>query len=495
MSQDDTLGRAPAGQRGPFAEAADFIDAAAFGTSSGTGSDARTPGEAVERLRRLGLVEDRDGAPCWAASDSVAVIGRLVRLLDGPARGLVPVPAGEGCPVSVYVAPEDEGGSAGRWRRWGGAAGSSVILRNAVVSCLFETAERCAQLKDGREWLRHARLSELDGPALTPRALLQFSDAQYAARARSNRLAQRAQWVPSPYDESRAIDWIEATRVGGEGSCWLPADYCLRSPPRIGERRACRADSNGCASAATLEDATVRGFLELVERDAVAIWWFNRIRRPGVDPAILRLEPMASIAAWQKDHGRALVLLDVTTDLGLPVVVAASFDREGRGIAMGFGCGFDLASAAARASVEMMQFHVQVNLGLFLHAALRTHNASPQTIAMWRWFLVATLADHPQIVPLSREEAPRPMRVPEDDGRLAPLARCGAAAARANLPIYMVDLTRAEIGVPTVRVIVPELRSIKPRLAPGRLYEIPVRLGWRGEIRPEQEMNPYPLVM
>jgi len=43
------------------------------------------------------------------------------------------------------------------------------------------------------------------------------------------------------------------------------------------------ADSNGCAAGNTLEEAIVQGFLELVERDAYAIWWYNRLQRPEVD--------------------------------------------------------------------------------------------------------------------------------------------------------------------------------------------------------------------
>ena len=38
------------------------------------------------------------------------------------------------------------------------------------------------------------------------------------------------------------------------------------------------ADSNGCAAGNTREEAIVPGFLELVERDAYAIWWYNRLR-------------------------------------------------------------------------------------------------------------------------------------------------------------------------------------------------------------------------
>jgi len=41
--------------------------------------------------------------------------------------------------------------------------------------------------------------------------------------------------------------------------------------------------SNGCAAGNTREEAILQGFLELVERDAAAIWWYGEIRRPAID--------------------------------------------------------------------------------------------------------------------------------------------------------------------------------------------------------------------
>jgi ribosomal protein S12 methylthiotransferase accessory factor len=51
--------------------------------------------------------------------------------------------------------------------------------------------------------------------------------------------------------------------------------------PRPKPQQFCRADSNGNAAGNTLEEATIlQGFVELIERDSVALWWYNRLRRP-----------------------------------------------------------------------------------------------------------------------------------------------------------------------------------------------------------------------
>jgi oxazoline/thiazoline synthase len=41
-----------------------------------------------------------------------------------------------------------------------------------------------------------------------------------------------------------------------------------------------------------------------------------------------------------------------------------------------------------------------------------------------------------------------------------------------------------------VRVIVPGLRHFYRRFAPGRLYDVPVKLGWRDRPMLESEVNP-----
>jgi ribosomal protein S12 methylthiotransferase accessory factor len=55
------------------------------------------------------------------------------------------------------------------------------------------------------------------------------------------------------------------------------------------------------------------------------------------------------------------------------------------------------------------------------------------------------------------------------------------------------DLTRPEVGLDVVKVAVPGLRHFWRRLGPGRLYDVPVELGWIDRPRSETELNPVPL--
>jgi ribosomal protein S12 methylthiotransferase accessory factor len=52
------------------------------------------------------------------------------------------------------------------------------------------------------------------------------------------------------------------------------------------------------------------------------------------------------------------------------------------------------------------------------------------------------------------------------------------------------DQTRPDSGLAVVKVVVPGLRHFRPQLAPGRLYDVPVVLGWRSRPARESELNP-----
>src|ERR1700761_7400224 len=82
------------------------------------------------------------------------------------------------------------------------------------------------------------------------------------------------------------------------------------------------ADSNGCAAGNTVQEAIVQGFLELVERDAYAIWWYNRDQREELDLNQFDDSYVQDLRTQLGDRGRKLWGLDITSDLGIPTYVA-----------------------------------------------------------------------------------------------------------------------------------------------------------------------------
>jgi len=64
-----------------------------------------------------------------------------------------------------------------------------------------------------------------------------------------------------------------------------------------------------------------------------------------------------------------------------------------------------------------------------------------------------------------------------------------------GLETIVVDKTRPDFGLRVAQVIVPGLRHPWPRFAPGRLYTVPVDLGWSAHPPAEDELHPEPLLV
>lgn len=60
---------------------------------------------------------------------------------------------------------------------------------------------------------------------------------------------------------------------------------------------------------------------------------------------------------------------------------------------------------------------------------------------------------------------------------------------RADVEVLVVDQSRRDIGLAVCRVLAPGLRHFWRRTAPGRLYDVPVELGWVEEPRAEGDLN------
>ena len=67
---------------------------------------------------------------------------------------------------------------------------------------------------------------------------------------------------------------------------------------------------------------------------------------------------------------------------------------------------------------------------------------------------------------------------------------CDTLQERHSFEILILNQTRPDVGIPVVKVIVPGMRHFWARLAPGRLYDVPVTMGWLPRAKLEEELNP-----
>ena len=139
------------------------------------------------------------------------------------------------------------------------------------------------------------------------------------------------------YSDAATLPWVEGHDLIQGGPVWVPLelvnlvanDYRRILPP-------CTVDTHGLASGNTIEEAIFHGLSEIVERDACLLTVFLAAdldlveampRRPRlIDLATL---PPASAELAQRiaAAGFELFLVDLTTELGIPVVRALIQER------------------------------------------------------------------------------------------------------------------------------------------------------------------------
>ncbi|WP_328658918.1 TOMM precursor leader peptide-binding protein [Streptomyces sp. NBC_00334] len=424
----------------------------------------------------------------------------LVSPVTGVVTGITRVQGGPAFLNSFSSGPNPVSGGPGLTGLLGGLrqinGGKGVTALDAEVSALCEAVERYSGCLLGEEYRVRGRYRDLDGLAVHPDACQLFADDQFDDRDAWNAAHSGLHHVPERFDEDAEVDWTPVWSLTGRRHVLLPtaqlyfATAAERRHPVAG-RRFVHADSNGNAAGSSTEDAILQGFLELVERDAVALWWYNRVRRPGVDLHAAADPWTEELIEVHRGLGRQVWALDLTSDLGIPVFAALSrrTDKAAEDIVFGFGAHLDARTALRRALTELNQL-----LPAVVGARPDGGGYGLDDPELTRWWRGATLGNQPYLRPLPPRAGPlAELSFPTAPDLRDDLDAVTALMRERGLDLLVLDQTRPDVELPVVKVVVPGLRSFWARFAPGRLYDVPVALGWRPEPVARADLNPVPL--
>ena len=363
---------------------------------------------------------------------------RLFQLPMPDAPGLVFIGA-EGDPASL--------GPHGSGLPIGGFAGSGLNVQRAFEACVGEGIEYLSQFAPPDErpitGTFTACAENLDS------ATQGFLQAVFSICAVS---------------KDQPLDWIQVQRLPDQERCLYPADLCLRrrnpdfAPPL--------KLSTGCAAGRTQADATVRAMLELIERDALALWW-----RGGRSPRSMVISSETATLLTQLRQGqidRQTHLLDITTDIGIPVIVAFSARPDGYGFAFGVASRITPADAARAAIFEMCQSELSLHV---IEAKRHQSGQAALNESDLRQHVRATQIDTRRCLLLRPDEPAAtvsPAVLPE---------MIAHRLAKRGIVAYSLDLTRPQFAVPVVRVITPGLQNEPCAIATGRLMKTIAQTG------------------
>lgn len=375
--------------------------------------------------------------------------------------------------------------------RSGGKGRTDIQAR---VSGLGEAIERYSGVFQGDEIRIKSSYQQLGDRAIHPNDCMNFSPSQYRDRQNWNANCQSlSQRVPEPFDETNEIEWTPVWSLTQQDFKYLPTAYCYFGYPKPAKPD-CWADTNGCAAGNTLEEAILQGFMELVERDSVALWWYNRIPRSAVDLDSFDEPYFRSVQKSYQSIHRELWVLDLTSDLNIPTFAAVSkcCDRDSEDILLGFGSHFDAKLAVGRALTEINQL-----LGVVLptDANGKTQYASSAEPSALNWWQTATVENQPYLLPdkSSRAKVDSDYDPEWSDDLLKDIKRCQEIIEKKEMEMLVLDQTRPDIELKVVKVIVPGMRHFWKRLGAGRLYDVPVQMGWLNDPILEDKLNPIPM--
>jgi ribosomal protein S12 methylthiotransferase accessory factor len=345
-----------------------------------------------------------------------------------------------GIPVAVSIRPNSRSVSTSQ--------GKGLDLSQAMTSALMEAIEGFHAEEVGET--RHASYRELSAnyEVVDPGALCT---------------------TDHPFDTDVSIDWLEGFDLLRQEPCWVPAEivHTDYTQPLDGYFL---AGSNGLASGNHLVEAVSSAICELIERDAVAIWSASGIRtraQQSLDVSSVDDRDCLALLAKYTDAGIGVRLWNVTTDISIPAFVCDISDPSVQEPGQlrhfhGAGCHPDRTVALVRALTEAAQTRLTYITGIRDDLLPVEYEEPPAAD------IVDALLDA-----LRQESQPHsfhevPTFAADDLGEdLRYELQCLRTAGITR--VVAVDLTRSDLGIPVVRVVIPGLDGdIKhPHYRPG----------------------------
>jgi ribosomal protein S12 methylthiotransferase accessory factor len=358
---------------------------------------------------------------------------------------------------------------------------------HARLVAISEAMERYSALVFGHRQLVSASAQELGQDAL---------DLETVPRCSAREL-RRPGCPLVPADGAADIRWVAATDLTTGRDIFLPAVMVDLGCRRRASERFWLPISTGCATHVTVEAALVNAICELIERDAIALTWLQKLPLPLLDEKFHGI-PVREMTQWCADRGIDTYLFDATTDIGVPTVYCVQLADAEYPAAQVVGCATDLdaTAAAERALLEAMGMRGHLHAEPAVPRRYSEYTAaSDGATAMARRsrrsafaFLFENLANR-------AVSGPGQVCLASHAERLAYLVR---RLAEKGMTAYAVEISSREltsIDHSAVRVVIPDLQpmSLRPLAqyrGHPRLYRAPAQMGMR--VLAESQLNPWP---
>lgn len=251
--------------------------------------------------------------------------------------------------------------------------------------------------------------------------------------------------------EASEIAWTKCYDILRGENVWVPACAVFYPYYPDGDLQLFRFHTNGIAAGNTIEEAILHAMFEVIERDAWSIAESLNMTKADV---IIDSEDSTpgKLLRLFRDAGVEVNLKNLTVDTGVTTIAASSDDirtKDPEMLSIGLGAHLDPEIAVIRALTEVAQSRTTHKHGLKINAELqkKTRDMGYENIKKVNALWYRSNKNKIKLSELKNEATPYVL----DDIELVLGKIMDAGFDR----VVVADLTRPEIGIPVVRVIIP----------------------------------------
>ena len=338
-----------------------------------------------------------------------------------------------GIPIYTAIRPTAEDGAVSIY------GGKGITKDHAKASAMMEGFERYSAERQDCDETIIAKLSEIEefGEYVDPKSLN----------------------LPSEFEKKDisdlSLEWSKSKDIISNKEYYIPTNAIYH--PYISKddsQNLFKSNTNGLASGNILEEAILHGIFEVIERDAWSIFELTHKNYAQIDISSIENEVIIDIIDKFESEGIKIKLMDFTADIKIPTIAASADDtitRDAGLLTLGMGTHLDPEVAILRALTEVAQSRAtQINGAR--EDTVRADFAREAGYERMKRINKYYFRDEEEQIKLSDIENKSTSSITKDIEIVK-----DELISKNNKKILYTNLTRPELDVSVVRVVIPEM--------------------------------------
>lgn len=373
------------------------------------------------------------------------------------------------------------------------ASGVSFGREIALVRALGETIERYAINKSKTNVVANGTVSEIKKLGLkylNPVDISPFSKKQL----------QLESFKQFRIKSSSKFKWTTGVSINKKGKILIPCQLVSFNYERIKEEPIILPlVSTGTAFGLTFEDALYRAICEIIERDAFMIAYLNKLPNKKIDLISLKDRDINNILQILKRYNLELIVLDMTSDLNIPVFGAIVIDRTGLGpaVSVGLKCGLEIKDVLIGSIEESLMTRSWIrDKFIYLNPDYKKNKVIKNIEQRAYFWFPNKMIKELDFWLKTKNRKKLNLKI----NTKQPLKEVLNRLKVEGMDVIYIDITPSDVkkeGFVVLRVIIPEMEPLHldesfKFLGNKRLYDVPIKLGFIDKKSNENNLNTVP---